>query len=156
MYLLERLYYTYSHWRYYMNTTNIKFKNGKLTITTNGVERVIHSVDSFEMEMMCKSEMISDVTCKYDFDTYMPEKGYGYVVIDKAENKEKVKEIIKEHVGEFEFDYLPDGFIQADDEPTHEKYYGKFEITDLPGLYDKIHNAGVGIVSAKFHANIDM
>lgn len=55
-----------------MNTTNIKFKNGKLTITTNGVERIIHSVDSFEMEMMCESEMVIDVTCKYDFDTVMP------------------------------------------------------------------------------------
>lgn len=77
-------------------------------------------------------------------------------MIDKAENKEKVKEIIKEHVGEFEFDYLPDSFIQADYEPTYEQYYGKFKITDLPGLYDKIYNAGVGIVSAKFYSNLDM
>ena len=71
-----------------------------------------------------------------------PRKGYATLYVKKEEDIQKVKDIIKE-MDEFEFDYMPDTFIQVwngEDKPC---YTGKFDSLDLYELSDKLFVANI-------------
>jgi len=47
--------------------------------------------------------------------------------------KTRAIELIKQHVGEFEFEYFSDSFVSETELPSD--YYGKFEIENLSDLF---------------------
>ena len=55
-----------------------------------------------------------------------PYKGFGRIIVDKPEDVQKVKDILKA-MDEFEFGYLPEDLIAVRGEPDHNVYVGKFE-----------------------------
>lgn len=58
-------------------------------------------------------------------------KGYGRIFVEKEEDINKVKDIIKE-IDEYEFSYLPDGFIAVFNENNmHAVYTHKFCDLDI-------------------------
>ena len=69
-------------------------------------------------------------------------KSYGAIYVDKSENIEKVKEIIKE-MDEFEFDYLPDELIKPFSEYPSVAYTHKFCDLDMDALTAKCWNKGI-------------
>ena len=81
----------------------------------------------------------------------MPEKGEGRICVD---NVQKAKLLLEEHVGDFEWDYYPqrEGLIQPKDR-SFNSYYGKFDIEDLPGLWQKLIDGGVRIYDVSFFNN---
>lgn len=81
--------------------------------------------------------------------SYMPDKGCGCILVEKG-HVEKAIGILREFVGEFEFEYYPDGFI-TDTFLDSNFYYGKFEIENLPELIDKFISGGIKIIDLRFH-----
>lgn len=132
---------------------NIKvvFKDGAVTIHQN--DKVINTdeLSAFEVNLSSDSSISYEVNGLLDsnLDTYMPDKGESIFVIDDEYSIQEAYDILKEHVGEHEFDYCPTNFISVDTDANYE-YYGKFEIEDLKGLYKKLFDNGIVVKKAKF------
>lgn len=63
-----------------------------------------------------------------------PRKDYGRILVQKEEDIDKVKDIIKE-MNEFEYEYLPDNFIGVFEKDNIETVYThKFDDLDLVEL----------------------
>lgn len=69
-------------------------------------------------------------------------KGYGRIFVDKEENIEFVKNMIRE-IDEYEFDYLPDNFIAPFSEYPTLGYVHKFDDIDINLLTAKCFKEGV-------------
>lgn len=78
----------------------------------------------------------------------MPDKGYGTVQVIESD-VDKAITILKEHVGEFEWDYYPEGFISSDYDEYF--YYGKFEIEDFHGYLFKLIENKITIINVYLH-----
>ena len=65
----------------------------------------------------------------------MPDKGMGGIEVAE-QDVDKAISILKEQVGEFEWDYYPEGFISSSYDNSF--YYGKFEVEDLHGYLQKL------------------
>jgi hypothetical protein len=71
-------------------------------------------------------------------------KGYGRIYVDKAENIDRVKAIIKE-LDEFELSYLPEKFIATFDEYPQLAYTHKFCDMDINKLTAMCWTHGIHI-----------
>lgn len=72
-------------------------------------------------------------------------KSYGRIFVDKQENIERVKEIIKE-MDDFEYTYLPDDLITVFDSNTFDTTYThKFDSLDLGELMNRCWKEGIHI-----------
>lgn len=69
-------------------------------------------------------------------------KGYGRIYVDKSENIEALKQIIKE-MDEFEFHYMPKDFIAPFSEYPNIIYTHKFDALDINKLTAKCWKAGI-------------
>jgi hypothetical protein len=74
--------------------------------------------------------------------TTMPHKSYGRIFVEKKEDVEKVKQVIKE-MDTFEFDYLPDDLITVFNGKKDVVYTHKFDDLDLNDLMIKCWEAGI-------------
>lgn len=132
---------------------NIKvvFKDGAVTTYQNDKLIKTDMLNAFEVNLSSDSPISSKISGLLDssLDTYMPEKGESIFVIDDEYSLEEAYDILKEHVGDFEFSYCPTNFISVDMDVNHE-YYGKFDIEDLEGLYKKLFDNGIVVKKAKF------
>lgn len=72
----------------------------------------------------------------------LSKKSYGAIYVDKAENIDKVKEVIKE-MDEFEYDYLPDGLIKPFSDYPKVAYTHKFYDIDIDALTAKCWDRGI-------------
>lgn len=132
---------------------NIKvvFKDGAVTIYQNDKIIKTDMLNAFEVNLSSDSPITSEVSGLLDssLETYMPEKGESIFVIDDEYSIQEAYDILKEHVGDFEFNYCPTNFISVDMDADYE-YYGKFDIEDLEGLYKKLFDNGIVVKKAKF------
>lgn len=78
----------------------------------------------------------------------MPDKGYGTIQVSESD-VEKAISILKEQVGDFEFEYYPKGLISSDMDSSF--YYGKFDIEDLHGYLSKLIENKVTIINVYLH-----
>lgn len=139
----------------------VKYTNSRLAVFVDGKE-IVPSENSilpshasgFSVELEIENE--GDVTAEIQPDLNigtlakdMPMKGEGIFKIHDEAKIPLAYEILKEHVGEFEFDYCPTNFITAGKFSSYE-YYGKFEIEDLDELYEKMAEKGVIVIKADF------
>lgn len=85
----------------------------------------------------------------------MPYKGEGFIKIHDENDIERAYEVLKEYVGEDEFEYCPSDFIKAG-KSSLTTYYGKFEIEDLEGLYQKMADNGIIVIKADFIDQLDL
>ena len=143
----------------------VKYVNSKLTVLIDGKEidpEVDLQSSGFDMEIKLDDNTEPQVTVKpalniKDLDTYMPHKGECIFQIHDESQIPLAYEILKEHVGEIEFEYCPNGFIKAG--PVCKNacglYYGKFEIEDLETLYTKMAEKDVIVINAKFFIEDD-
>lgn len=69
-------------------------------------------------------------------------KGYGRIYVEKQEDIQKVKDIIKE-MDSFEYDYLPDDLIAVFTDKVITTYTGKFDDLDISVLMEKCWKQGV-------------
>jgi hypothetical protein len=60
-------------------------------------------------------------------------KGYGRIYVDKSENIDKVKAIIKQ-MSEYEYGYMPDKLINTFSEYPQVTYIHKFSDLDIDAL----------------------
>jgi len=74
--------------------------------------------------------------------TTMPRKGYGKIFVEKIEDIEKVKQIIRE-IDAFEYDYLPDDLITNFKGEKEASYTGKFDDLDINDLIVRCWNEGI-------------
>jgi len=143
----------------------VKYVNSKLTVFIDGKE-VEQEADlqssGFDMEIDLDDNTEPQITVKpalnlNDLDTYMPFKGECIFQIYDESKIPLAYEILKEHVGEDEFKYCPNGFIKSG--PVCKNacglYYGKFEIEDLETLYTKMAEKDVIVINAKFFIEDD-
>ena len=69
-----------------------------------------------------------------DYENYkmiFPYKGYGRIFVEKEEDIDKIKEIIKE-IDDYEYDYMPDDLITVfSEENYHSKFVHKFNDMDM-------------------------
>ena len=73
----------------------------------------------------------------------MPRKGYGKIYVEKAEDIEKVKDIIKE-MDEYEFThYLPEDLIAVFEDKINTTYTHKFDSLDLGVLMENCWKQGI-------------
>jgi hypothetical protein len=96
-----------------------------------------------------------------EFPDSMPNKGYGHISVDDTK---KAEELLKEHVGEHEWNYYPYdkkqpettsfSFIQKHNE-QYPIYYGKFEIENLQEFLVKLYKSGVRIYDYNFHDELN-
>lgn len=79
----------------------------------------------------------------------LPRKGYGRILVQKEEDIQKVKDIIKE-MDDFEYDYLPDDMIavfKTNDVKT--VYTHKFDSLDLNELQIRCWEQNIPIMIIK-------
>lgn len=74
--------------------------------------------------------------------TTMPRKGYGRIFVEKENNIERVKQIIKE-MDEDEYEYLPNNLISVFKGEKEMVYTYKFDDLDLNELMIKCWNEGI-------------
>lgn len=75
-----------------------------------------------------------------------PRKDYGRILVQKEEDINKVKSIIKE-MNEFEYEYLPDNFIGVFKKDNIETVYThKFDDLDLVELQIRCWEQGIPIM----------
>jgi hypothetical protein len=144
----------------------VSYKDSKLFITLDGKEvpfinevskeisekngAFIVDINVDESDVSKTVAEVSTALNQHNLDTFMPYKGEGFFVIDDASKVDLAYKIIEEHVGDFEYSYCPENFVQV--YPNYyEKYYGKFEIEDLDGLYKKMLDNGITVLIAKFN-----
>jgi len=72
----------------------------------------------------------------------LPHKGYGRIFVDKTENIQAVKDIIKE-MDEFEFYYMPEKIIAHFDEYPSVVYTHKFDDLDMDALTATCWSRGI-------------
>ena len=75
----------------------------------------------------------------------MPRKGYGRIFVEKEEDIQRVKDIIKE-MDEYEYDYLPQDLVavfNVEDKFTAVTYTHKFTDINLNELMDKCWRLGI-------------
>ena len=72
----------------------------------------------------------------------MPHKGYGRIYVEKKEDIQKVKDIIKD-MDEFEYNYIPKDLITVFDGEKQMTYTGKFDDLDISDLIIKCWNQGI-------------
>lgn len=72
----------------------------------------------------------------------MPNKGYGRIYVEKQEDIQKVKDIIKA-TDEFEHEYLPKDLIAIFDGKKQMTYTHKFDDLDINDLIIKCWNEGI-------------
>lgn len=79
---------------------------------------------------------------------HMPYKGEGYIAVSDVSAAE---DILKEHVGEFEWEYYPGhGKFIAKEGASCPMYYGKFEVSNLKTFLEKLMDAGIRLYDFKF------
>jgi len=71
-----------------------------------------------------------------------PTKGYGRIYVEKQEDIQKVKDIIKE-MDEFEFEYLPKDLITVFKDKVTTTYTHKFDDLDISVLMEKCWQQGI-------------
>ena len=71
-----------------------------------------------------------------------PHKGYGRIYVEKEEDIQKVKDIIKE-MDEFEFEYLPKDLITVFKDKIVTTFTGKFDDLDISILMEKCWQQGI-------------
>ena len=133
------------------NNLKITFVDGVVTILQNGQPFLSEDFNAFEVNLSSESDISVDFNGLIDssLDTYMPDKGESIFVIDSKEKIGKAYFLLKEHVGEHEFNYCPHDFISADKNSDYQ-YYGKFDIENLEELYKKLFAHGIVVKKAKF------
>jgi predicted RNA-binding protein with EMAP domain len=72
----------------------------------------------------------------------MPHKGYGRIYVEKKEDIQKVKDIIKQ-MDEFEYGYLPKDLITVFEGKKEMTYTHKFADLDINDLIIKCWNQGI-------------
>lgn len=80
----------------------------------------------------------------------MPEKGYGCILIEKGKVQQS-KAILEKIVGEYEWEYYPEGFITDDFFDEH-FYYGKFEVEheQLVTFFNKLIKENIVVIECGF------
>lgn len=73
---------------------------------------------------------------------HLPWKGYGRIYVEKEEDIQKVKDIIKE-IDEYEFDYLPENLIAVFSGKIDTVYTYKFCDLDIAVLMEKCWQSGI-------------
>lgn len=82
----------------------------------------------------------------------MPFKGGGTIHV-KAEDVEHAKSILMDCVGDFEWEYYPDGLITSNEnDPV---YYGKFEIEQIGIFVDILEANGIEIKNMWFRTGME-
>ena len=71
-----------------------------------------------------------------------PHKGYGRIYVDKQEDIQSVKDIIKE-MDEFEYEYLPDDLIAVFEAKIVTTYTHKFDDLDISAFMEKCWQQGI-------------
>ena len=74
--------------------------------------------------------------------TTMPHKSYGRIFVEKEEDIEKVKQIVKE-TSEFEFSYLPKDLITVFTGKKEVTYTHKFDDLDVNDLIIECWKRGI-------------
>jgi len=72
-------------------------------------------------------------------------KGYGRIYVDKTENIEKVKAIIKE-MDDFEYSYLPEKLVAPITEYPQVEYTHKFDSVNLDELTIRCYRTNIFII----------
>jgi hypothetical protein len=72
----------------------------------------------------------------------MPNKSYGRIYVEKEEDIQRVKDIIKA-TDEFEYDYLPKDLIAVFEGKKEMTYTHKFDDLDINDLIIKCWNKGI-------------
>lgn len=75
-------------------------------------------------------------------EMHFPRKGYGRIYVEKQEDVQKVKDIIK-NMDEFEYDYLPDNLIAVFEGKIETVYTHKFCDLDIGLLMEKCWQNGI-------------
>jgi hypothetical protein len=144
----------------------VKYVNSKLTVFVDGKEVVpekssfLPTISGFSVDIDVDTQGASDFTVSPELNVGnlakdMPMKGEGIFKIHDEEKIPLAYEILKDHVGEFEFEYCPDDFITAGRFSDYQ-YYGKFEIENLDELYEKMAEKGVIVIKADFMSQLDL
>lgn len=71
-----------------------------------------------------------------------PHKGYGRIYVEKEEDIQKVKDIIKE-IDEFEYEYIPRDLIAVFKDKIVTTYTHKFSDLDISVLMEKCWQRGI-------------
>lgn len=74
--------------------------------------------------------------------SYFPYKGYGRIVVSEKDLNKAI-DLIKSHVGEYEFNYYPEHLIVSESENRNNfnygsVYLGKFDIENLEEFLEKL------------------
>jgi hypothetical protein len=80
---------------------------------------------------------------------YMPTKGCGGIAVAKGQ-KEQAIAILKDYVGEYEFDYYPKHYDFITEENVSDGCYGKFDIENPIELIKLFIEKNVTIINANF------
>lgn len=81
--------------------------------------------------------------CDMNYGMKFPHKGYGRIFVEKAEDIQKLKEIIKE-MDDFEYSYLPDDLITVFcDENMRSKYTHKFDDMNMAEVMYRAWSNGI-------------
>lgn len=148
----------------------VKFVNSHLKVFVDGKEVEPNTDEykgfelsdvgfSFNLDIEDNKDPVLDIKAEgnsNNFSEWMPYKGEGIFAIKDENQIPLAYEILKEHVGECEFDYCPQHFITKatshGNKPMYSSLhnYGKFEIENLTELYKKMADNGIVIVHAEF------
>ena len=78
-----------------------------------------------------------------NYEMNFSRKGYGRIFVEKYEDINKIKEIIKE-MDEFEYSYLPEDFITVfSDENMKSKYTHKFDGMNMAEVMYRAWSQGI-------------
>lgn len=83
-----------------------------------------------------------DLMMELDLKNTFSRKSYGRIVVEKEEDIELVKEVIKD-MDDFEYGYLPQDLICVHSEEIKLKYTHKFSDLDLNDLIHKCWCVGI-------------
>lgn len=75
-------------------------------------------------------------------NNHMPRKGYGRIFVEKEEDIDKVREIMKE-IDEYEVDYCPAGLVAVFEGKMSVVYTHKFDSIDMNELMIRCWNKGI-------------
>lgn len=104
------------------------------------VWKIIQSTDPFSFELM-NQEAREDFLNHF----YIPHKGFGNIQVAESD-VDKAIELLKNHVGEYEFKYYyVNGFI-TDKTPSKDFNYGKFEIKEFREYLNLLMENNVKII----------